>query len=229
MKRSLFVILFFSLTHLLSAQKVALIPGSQQIREFMEHLPEELEKKELIDLRLLDDEFNIRIWQPHAIFSLHFKGGKANSNYKVFATGGEAKVHTHFIEEDLSQTFYDSLMGWNIMDIHSESRRANDIFPVIVEFSTTTQYRVNYVWSPQRSRTANTKKVLAIIGFLSERMGVTEIISEYKNNLPAGQYKWGKVDLDIDCFLDESVSKTDFYIKIEKEIKEKLIVNSETN
>ncbi len=221
----LFVLVF---CHHLFGQKKVEIAESDVVRHFIEELPKRLNSFDLKDLRSSTDSLNIRIWQPHRIFTLNF-ADSISSNYKIHAAGEKPISSTYNFSENISKNILDSLSAYRIMELQDENYRGLDGAFVFFEIATKNEYKVVSFWSPSAEKSNDSNSVFHILSMLNRSIGALELQNEFRNSLPPGEYVWGMKSLHMDRFLAEGAFRTDFYDQVEMKIKTELNITEETN
>lgn len=214
---SLFTLISLCLS--LTAQKREIIPQNKMVDYFLENLPDNLTKHGLSDLRTVDSEFSVRIWQRHQITTLCSETENASS-FKIYVYKDPLIESTFVIEPSMSQSLLDSIIALHPFELEDDPSRGIDGSFTFIELSTTDMYKIVSYWFPNVERSADCKKVVNMRNLIYDNINIKELYSQFYESLPPGNYGWGMSYLHIDRLLAPDVKKTDFYIEMEQKLKE---------
>ncbi|MBD0401164.1 hypothetical protein [Flammeovirga sp. EKP202] len=228
MKQLLKTALLFLLLSPVYGQKSVDIPQTKVVEVFMDKLPSKLEAFNLKDLRSSGDAFNVRIWQQHSIFTLN-DAQTSSSEYKLHTTSHSPVYTTTAFSNELTADLIAFFKSSEVMQLQNDNTRGIDGSFVYIEIATKEKYKVVSYWSPKASRNKDCKSVVALLDNLYSKVNYDDLVHTFLNSLEPGGYTWGMSTLRIDRFLGDDIEKTDFYNKVEGDIKEQLSVSSTTN
>ena len=168
-------------------------------------------KYDLKDLRE-SENIAIRIWLRNEIISL-----EKNSEYIFYTSNGQKDfIEVRNLEK---KTNLDSLYHLFKSSSNFKNKLHIDAFPIKIELSNSNSYDLI---SFQRN-----DQLEEIIQNIRKKHSLDELRNEIKNNLPAGNYRMGTTSLRKDYLPKED--KSDFYLKLEPEIKAKLKISEKSN
>jgi len=209
-KLTLLFLTFFSINSY--CQKHIGNPENKISQRFYEDLDSLKVKYDLKDLKEYDNQV-IRIWSPNEIISL-----EENPQYIFYTHNGEKA----FIEK---RSFAKNFNLDSLYQLIKTARNTNndkthiDAFPITIELNNSDSYNlISFYKNDQLEE---------IIRTIRKENSIGELRKEIIRNLPAGNYKYGMKGLKIDQLPKEG--KSDFYLKLEPEIREKLNITENTN
>ena len=209
-KTTLLFLIFFSINSY--CQKQIEISEDQISQLFYESLDSINVKYGLKDIRETDDRV-IRIWNTNEIISLG-----EHSQYIFHIHNGEKAIVE---KRNLANNFnLDSLF-------HSFRTKKNpknnqihiDAFPKSIELNSSNRYNL---FSFYRN-----KQLEELIRTIRKENSISELREDIIRNLPAGNYRYGVTGLNVDHL--PKGDKSDFYLKLEPEIKAKLKISEKSN
>ena len=209
MRKLTFILLvFFSVTSY--CQKEMEISETNISKHFYSNLDSLNAKYDLQDLRKTEG-VNIRIWRENEIITL----GK-NSEYLFHISDGENNI---IERRKLAQiTDLDSLYRLYNSRKEVNNKLHIDAFPIKIELSDSKNYDlVTFQRDDQMEE---------LIHNIGKKYAINALRKEIIYNLPPGNYRRSMLGLKIDHLPKEE--KSDFYLKIEPEIKAKLNVTDKT-
>jgi len=208
-KLTLLFSIFFSINSY--CQKNIGITENKISKYFYKNLDSLNTKYDLKDLR--DSEnIAIRIWMRNEIISL-----EKNSEYIFHTSNGQKDIiEVRNLEK---KTNLDSLYQLFKSNSDFNSKLHIDAFPINIELNNSNSYDLI---SFQRN-----DQLEEIIQNIRKKHSLDELRKEIKNNLPAGNYRMGTTSLRKD-YLPKG-DKSDFYLKLEPEIKAKLKITEKNN
>jgi hypothetical protein len=228
MKYFLTFLLMLSFTFTTYAQKVIEIPQNDRIKDFVTHLPGNLDKYHLNDLQKSTDSLCVRIWTDNEVFTLN-SNDPIQCNFKIYTNQVKPVVLERSYSGEISRLLLDSLVSLNLLNLQDEPYRGIDGSFVFFEISTKSSYKVCSFWSPSSQKTDNCKNAALILDLIHKTLHTTDLYTEFFNTLVPGAYPWGMSTIHIDRFLQKEVHRTDFYLYAENRIRKELNITENTS
>ncbi|MDN3593460.1 hypothetical protein [Zunongwangia endophytica] len=180
---------------------------------FYKNLDSLIAKYNIEDIRE-DKSQAIRIWKSNeiillkekeAIYTFHTSNSKKEIiKQKKFRSESDLKSEFELIEK--------------ILDSNQDNKYAIDAFPIIIELKNSKRYRIISF-----NRNANLEEILETIKIENS---INKVKKEIIHTLPAGNYRIGMSSLKLDYIPRKN--KSNFYRKLEPEIKSILKINNKT-
>ncbi len=211
-KQILFILSFISLN--VYCQKKIVVSENAISERFHENLDSLISKYNFKDLRR-SDERTIRIWGNNEVLLL----GK-NLHYFFHTWNGHKTISRNEILKSKSNyASIFSVFSTNAYLGNTNEHRPIDAYPITVEINNSKTYKIISFYKNEQFE--------ELIKNIKTENSIYEARKKIVENLPAGNYRIGLTTVKVDHLPENELS--DFYRKIEPEIKKKLKINKSTN